>query len=136
VAYLLDTDIWSYFLKDQRGVRERVIACELTDLAISRVSAAELAAWAVRTESTRRRDMVSSLCRSARFFEVDLAVWQMFPDDRAELASRGRTIGMSDVLIGCCAALSGAVVVSNNQKHFTHICEVLGLELENWAEQG
>ena len=134
MAYLLDTDTWSYFLRGKHGVRERVSAIDESELAICRVSVAELNVLAIRSSSKRRAAQVARLARTVEFFDVDESVWDLFPHVYAELLRRGWTTGMPDVLIGCCAAVHDAVVVSNNVKHFEHVCDVLGLELENWAE--
>ena len=48
----------------------------------------------------------------------------------AELAERGLPIGDFDVLIAAHAVAVGAVLITNNERHFAR---VRGLRVENWA---
>ncbi len=134
MRYLIDTDIWSYYRQRRFGVAARIDALPADDLAISRVSVAELQVWARGADTGTRRGTVDALSRRCRLLEVSKGVWSLYPRAQFELKRIGRTVGMADVLIGCCAALHGLTVVSNNRKHFEPVCEVLAIPLENWAE--
>jgi len=49
---------------------------------------------------------------------------------RSTLESMGRPIGSMDTLIAAHALSLGAILVTNNVRHFNH---VPNLEIENWA---
>lgn len=138
MKYLVDTDTVSYFLRDQRGVASRVLAKEPSDLALSRVTVAEL--WVLARTARHGHvnpSTLGRLGRALRCLAVDEAVWDHFASTKAAMARAGRTLGPAgnlDVLIGCTAAIHRVAVVTNNVRHFSSISEVLGFEIENWTD--
>ncbi len=138
MKYLLDTDTVSYFLRDQRGVSSRLLEKDPADLVVSRVTVAEL--WVLaRTAKQGRINPVTlgRLVRALRCLPVFEAVWDHFSSAKAAMTRAGRTLGPTgnfDILIGCTAALHRLTVVTNNQRHFHAISDVLGFGIENWAD--
>lgn len=138
MRYLLDTDTVSYFLRDKFGVATRILAADPDDLAISRVSIAEL--WVQARTARFGRINPSSLgkfVRALRGLPVTEVIWDHFATTRAAMIRSGRDFGVTgnfDVLIGCTAALHGLIVVTNNERHFRPLGELLGTRIENWVE--
>jgi tRNA(fMet)-specific endonuclease VapC len=138
LKYLLDTDTVSYFLRDQRGVASRLLSKPPDDLALSRVTVAEL--WVLARTAKQGRVNPSTLGKVVRAFRclpVSEVVWDHFASAKAVLARTGRTLGPTgnfDVLIGCTASLHRMTVVTNNEKHFRPLSDVLGFSIENWAD--
>lgn len=53
-----------------------------------------------------------------------------YAEIRAKLESAGSPIGNMDLMIAAHARSAGAVLVTNNEKHFRRVD---GLKVENWA---
>ena len=60
---------------------------------------------------------------------MDLTTLQEAARQYADLRKNGITIDDDDILIGSLAISRGAVVVTNNTKHFSHL---KGIQLVNW----
>jgi tRNA(fMet)-specific endonuclease VapC len=129
--WMLDTDTCSYILREHPPqVLARLDQVARDDVALSAVVCAELRYGAARAKSKKL----------AKTIEDWLAMFIILPwDDAASLAyarvrsgveSRGRPIGNLDLLIASHAVALGAVLVTNNVKHFS---QVSGLKLENWV---
>ena len=58
------------------------------------------------------------------------AAAEHYADIRVKLEAAGTPIGSMDLIIAAHACSIGAVVVTNNEKHFRR---VVGLTVENWA---
>lgn len=61
---------------------------------------------------------------------MDLLTLQEAARQYADLRKSGITIDDDDILIGSLAISRGAVVVTNNIKHFSYL---KGIQLENWS---
>ncbi len=139
MRYLLDTDTVSYHLKDKFGVASRLRSKRPGEVAVSRVTVAEL--WVRARRGKEGRINPASLGKFVREFRclpVSEAVWDRFASTKAKMMEAGRNLGPTgnfDVLIGCTAAFHGLIVVTNNERHFRPISDVLGFPIENWAEQ-
>jgi predicted nucleic acid-binding protein len=68
------------------------------------------------------------LTREWRPISLDVVDWETAADLWAKRHSIGKAIADADLLIAVCALKSGAILVTNNIRHF----EDLGLTLENW----
>ena len=74
--------------------------------------------------------MVADFLRRLSVLDWFRAAAQHYGDIRVKLESAGTPIGNMDLLIAAHARSAGAVLVTNNQKHFLR---VPGLKVENWA---
>ncbi len=109
--YMLDTDISSYVIRKRpESVRARFGELDSGQLCISVVSEAELLYGTV--------------------LDWSRAAAQHYAGIRAKLESAGTPIGNMDLMIAAHARSAGAVLVTNNEKHFRR---VEGLKVENWA---
>ena len=132
--YMLDTDTCSYLMR-QRALS---VVQALHDTArqghvimISVITYQELRFGAHRKGAAKYHQLIDSIC--ARLDRI--ADWTADGADRfavlhAQLMEQGTPIGYTDTMIAAHALTLDAVLVSNNQKHFSKVPE---LSLENWV---
>lgn len=131
--YLLDTDTCSYVLREKpSAVRERLRAESPGSVATSRIVEAELLYGAERhpTDAARLHRLISAM--SARLQVLDWDASVQYARLRSDLERTGTPIGNMDLLIAAHALRLGAVLVTNNVRHFERVD---GLVLENWTER-
>jgi tRNA(fMet)-specific endonuclease VapC len=132
--YMLDTDMCSYIMKrSSQAVLSRLQAVPVTDICISVITKSELL-YGVEVSPRRIQD-ATALKTFLPYVEV-----LEFPDDaaahyaqiRADLKTRGKTIGANDLFIAAHARSLGLTLVTNNIAEFGR---VKGLTLENWTRR-
>jgi tRNA(fMet)-specific endonuclease VapC len=130
--YMLDTDISSYIIRKRpEPVRARFREVESAQLCLSVVSEAELLYGVTAKGSPRAlASMVADFLRRLTILDWSRAAARHYADIRAKLESDGTPIGNMDLMIAAHARSTGAVLVTNNEKHFRRIP---GLKVENWA---
>lgn len=130
--FLLDTDISSYIIRNRpQSVRTRFHELDGGQLCLSVVSEAELL-YGVKAKGSPRKlaSMVADFLRRLTILDWSRTAAQHHADIRAKLESAGTPIGNMDLMIAAHARSAGAVLVTNNEKHFRR---VEGLKVENWA---
>jgi len=131
--YLLDTDICSYILREKpEQVRRKFTALPAESLHVSVITAAELLYGVKRSTHIRTNEEIVTDFLS----RLTLLAWTMeaataYASLRAQLEKQGTPIGNMDMLIAAHALSLGAIIVTNNVKHFE---KVQGLAIENWVE--
>jgi len=102
------------------------------DLTISAITYAELRLGAGRSGNPRKHDrLISEFCeRLDAVFSWDAKAADSFAVLQVKLFKAGTPIGDNDTMIAGHALSVGAIVVTNNQKHFT---KVKKLKVENWV---
>ncbi len=128
--YLLDADTVSYALRGQGRVAERILQHPPSELAISSVTLAELWFGAEAKRSAKLRHAIRRFVKDVSVVAFDEAAAERFGAVAAALSARGVPIGTFDTLVAAQAVALGAIVVTNNTKHFER---VPGLSVENWA---
>ena len=131
MKYLLDTGTCIYALKQHRGVLDRLLQESPDDVAVSAMTAAELAFGALKSRKPEQAKV-----------QVDafLEPLSVLPFDReaaarhAEIrfALRGAPIGERDLVIASVAAAAALVLVTHNRREFGR---VPGIEIEDWADE-
>jgi tRNA(fMet)-specific endonuclease VapC len=131
--YLLDTDTCSYIMKRHPlSVLKRLQATEASQVGISVITLAELRYGVERLNSSRfTQQDIDFFINYLIVHSWDAAASQHYAVLRTELERNGTPIGNMDMLIAAHALSLDAVLVSNNQRHFSRI---KGLKLENWVE--
>jgi tRNA(fMet)-specific endonuclease VapC len=129
--YLLDTNICIYAINHQPShVRERLAAAARDEVAISSITAAELAFGALKTQRDNSRRAIQAFLGTVAVLDWGGdAVWR-YAEARKELERIGQRIGERDLLIAAHAMSLSATVVTNNLGEFSR---VPGLRWENWA---
>ena len=130
--YMLDTDTCSYIIRERPiGVLEHFRKLAMEQICISSVTYAELLYGVARSSSKRiNRPIVDDFVRHLDAIDWDTAAAEQYGQIRADLEARGEPVGAMDMMIAAHAKSIRAVLVTNNQKHFSRI---KGLKIENWA---
>ena len=129
---MLDTDMCSYIIKEHpESVRQRFQTLAMEQLCISVVTYAELIYGVARSSSKRvNRPIIEDFVRHLDVMDWDTEAADQYGVIRAELEVAGTPIGAMDMMIAAHAKSIKAVLVTNNQKHFT---KVKGLKVDNWV---
>jgi tRNA(fMet)-specific endonuclease VapC len=129
MSFLLDTDICSAYLKNDRKVVGKVML-HFGGLHLSVVTVGELLTWARRAKAPPTRlQGVFDLLVASTVHDVDFAVADKFGEVRATLLDQGITVGEMDLLNGSVALVHNLTMVTHNTKDYANIP---GLTLEDW----
>ena len=131
MRYLLDTNIWIFYLKNQSSlVGTRLRNTPANDIVVCSVVRAELLHGArkyeKRTERVARVELTLSPFISLPFDDAAAGHYATIRDD---LESRGITIGSNDLMIAAIAVTHGLTLVSNNRE----FNRVGGIPVEDWT---
>lgn len=129
--YMLDTDICSYIIRNNPpSVIQKLWDHRHDDIRISAITRAELLHGAQRRRSAGLLHQVEMFTDRWDAVAFDSLAADAYAEILSDLEERGKPIGNLDGLIAACARATGAVLVTNNQKHFS---QVRGLDTENWV---
>lgn len=130
IRFVLDTDSCLFWLKGHRSLEERIRGVGVEQVAISVVTACELAygAWT----SQRRHDnlrVLERLQRTLQTLHTTDGVSRLFGQWKASLEADGVGLDDADLLIASIAHVHGCVLVTNNLTHFRRIPDLV---VDNW----
>ncbi len=130
--YMLDTDIASYVIKGRATtLEERLAAIPPDHVCISAVTRAELLYGLKRLPPEHRLHIaVRQFLKIVRALPWDSDAADQYAGIRHQLIAEGQPIGEMDMMIAAHALSIGAVLVSNNRRHFERI--KAPLRLEDW----
>lgn len=133
LMYMLDTNAASEALRGHPRVDARLRSLAPGQWCISAVTCSEMRyGVARRPEALRLHQLVNEFLRVVTILPWDAEAANRHGELRADLRSRGTPIGDFDEMIAAHALAIGAVVVTDNMRHFK---QVPGLVLENWVRQ-
>jgi tRNA(fMet)-specific endonuclease VapC len=128
---MLDTDICSYIIrKHSKNLIKNLIAHQDDGILISSITLTELKYGTIKKGSEQIKEKISSLLKMLPVVAFDEDAAKIYAKIRHVLESSGTPISNMDMLIASCAIASQSILVTNNQKHFSHI---KNLKLENWC---
>ncbi|MDR0878311.1 MAG: type II toxin-antitoxin system VapC family toxin [Treponema sp.] len=128
--YILDTDICSYAIRENpQSIRDNFWKHRKDDICISAVTHAELIFGGIHKGSVKLQNQIKTFVSRLRIIDFNTAAAEEYAQIRQFLETHGIVIGNMDMLIAASAKSCGAVLVSNNQKHFSRIPN---LKIENW----
>lgn len=128
--YMLDTNTASAALRGTACLDERLQRLDPAQWCISAITHAELRyGVALKPEAIKLAQYVEAFVQAATTMPWDEAAADAHGSLRAQLRRAGTPIGDFDEMIAAHALAVGAVLVSDNTRHF-HLVE--GLPLENW----
>ena len=133
MLHMLDTDIASYIIKG----RSAAITAKLRTLSpsmvcVSVITRAELLYGLKRLPPEHRLHLaVRQFLRIVRVLPWDSQAADWYADICHQLLSSGQPIGELDMMIAAHSLSAGAVLVTNNQRHFERI--QAPLTLLNWG---
>ena len=133
MLHLLDTDTASYLIKAKSPAIEAKLAALVPAMVcISVMTRAELLYGLKRLPPDHRLHLaVRQFLKIVRTlpWEADAADW--YAEIRHQLVSTGQPIGEMDMMIAAHALSAGAVLVTNNSRHYERI--EAPLILANWV---
>ncbi len=132
MLYMLDTDTSSYLLKGRSANIEAKLGTVLpSKVCISTVTRAELMYGLKRLSAKHCIHLaVHRLFKIVRILSWDIGAADWYAEIRHQLTSTGQSIGELDMMIAAHSLSVGAVLVTNNTRHFQRI--KAPLFLENW----
>jgi tRNA(fMet)-specific endonuclease VapC len=129
MSFLLDTDICSAYLRNNRRIVAKVML-HFGGLHVSVITAAELLAWAHRVKApASRMQGVRSLLAASNVEHIDLDVAEKFGEVRASMLDLGLTVGGFDLLNAAVALTRNLNMVTHNIRDYA---DVPGLTLDDW----
>lgn len=127
--YLLDTCICVFLFRQKYGVAERLSQLNPAQCYVSEVTLAELRYGAYKSDRVEENlELIDKLAERVNIVPFAESI-DFFAKEKNRLRAQGTPIEDFDLLIAAAAVQSGAVLVTDNTKHFIHI---EGLTLENW----
>ena len=128
--YMLDTNTVSHLIKQHPVVVSHVITTPMPLLCISTITEGELLfGLAKRPLAKGLQAAVLEFLRRADVLAWNSEAAQSYGAMRAELESKGKTLGSLDALIGAHALASSSVLVTNDRA----FAQVASLELQDWT---
>ncbi len=128
--YLLDTDTIIYSLKGVPAVVEQMRNHATDPKAISVITYGELIYGAEKSQQTAGN--LAKIHRLREIFpiiEISCSIMDTFGYLKARMSRKGKTVDDFNLIIASSALTMGYTVVSNNEKHFSKIPDLL---VENW----
>lgn len=130
MLYMLDTNTASAAIKGSAALDRHLGQIPLRQWCLSAITRAELRyGLALRPDATRLARLVNEFLAMAHTLDWNKAATDAHGYLRAQLRQRGTPIGAFDEMIAAHALATGAVLVTDNVKHFS---QVDGLVVENW----
>jgi len=131
LRYLLDTNIVIYVIKRRPLSALALFNENAGHMAISSITLAELMHGAEKSNApTRSLTAVEDFCSRLEVLPYGPKAAMHYGNIRAQLESRGQTIGVNDLHIAAHARSEGLTLVSNNLREFER---VEALQVANWA---
>jgi tRNA(fMet)-specific endonuclease VapC len=132
-VYMLDTDISSYIIKENNPVlAKKLVSHQKDTICISSITYAELMYGAKKKKSSRIADRIRMFLDLVVIKDFDKLASEKYAELRDILTVNGTPIGSLDMLIVANAQSAGAILVTNNEKHFSKIPD---FAFENWNSE-
>jgi len=133
MLHMLDTDTASYLIKGKLPtVENRLAALAPSMVCISVMTRAELQYGLKRLPVDHRlHRVVHQFLKIVRTLPWDVEAADWYANIRYQLVSTGQPIGEMGMMIAAHSLSAGAVLVTNNRRHYERI--EAPLILENWA---
>ena len=133
MLYLLDTDICSYLIRGRSpGIEDRLANLSPDEICISAITRAELLYGLKRLPASHRlQASVRRFLRMVRVLAWDSDAADFYAEIAHQLLGSGRPIGELERMIAAHALALGAVLVTNNVRHYERIAQPL--IIENWS---
>jgi tRNA(fMet)-specific endonuclease VapC len=130
--FLLDTNICIYIRRRKPlELFERFQALRAGEAAISMITFGELFYGASKSrEYEANRARLDELIQILPVLPLPTRAAEVYGAVRADLESRGQTIGNNDLWIAAHAITSNLILVTNNEREFKRVRK---LQVQNWA---
>jgi tRNA(fMet)-specific endonuclease VapC len=131
---MLDTDISSYIIDEQnhRLIERLSEHQKLNDpICISSVTYAEIMYGAHKRNSKKLLARIAKFMPLVHIVNFNKIAADEYAKIRIYMESRGEPRSLHDLQIAACARADGAVIVTNNTRHYDGIPDLV---VENWVE--
>ena len=128
-TYLLDTDICSYIIRNQRELAGVFVEHQGDDICVSVITCAELLYGVINSGSIRIETEVKRFLSLVRVLDWNEAAARHYADMKDFLKKNGSPIGNMYMLIAAAALALNVPLVTNNKKHFSL---VPNLKIADW----
>lgn len=134
MRYLLDTNICIYLIKQRPlQVMDKFNAYSVGEIGVSSITVSELWYGVAKSERQRvNRRALQQFLLPLSVAAFDEAAAGAYGEIRAALERDGRPIGAMDMLIAAHAVSEGVVLVTNNEREFARVPDLV---VENWASE-
>ena len=130
MKYLLDTNTLIYYFKGLGNVKERLLACQPSEIVLSSVVYYELQVGILKSTSPQKRiAQLAILKNQVSWVDFDEKSAEATAQIRVELERMGKPIGAYDVQIAGMAVANDLILVTHNTGEFGRVS---GLKLEDW----
>lgn len=132
MQYLLDTNIYIYYLKGLYSLNEKIESIGgLEKCAMSEITLAELKFGAEKSDKKEENGkVIAELCSQVLVIPIFNSL-DFYAKEKARLKTVGKIIDDFDLLIGATAIVNNLIMVTHNTKHFERL---RGIVLENWVD--
>jgi tRNA(fMet)-specific endonuclease VapC len=133
MAYLIDTNIIIYSLKDDESVNSKFRETQNIPKSISVITYGELVYGAKKSQHIEKNLAVSY--RIAELFpiiDIDRSIMDVFGELKSGLERKGKIIEDMDIMVAATALSYNLILVTNDVSHFQRIED---LRIENWTEK-
>lgn len=131
--FILDTNIVSYAVRSCSDALRAKFIEYASELCISEITRAELLFGIYRCKGVKREKLsqkINLFLENVPALPFSGKVVEIFAQLRADLFKNGNITEDFDIMIASTAIANNATLVTNNEKHFSHISNIL---LENWT---
>jgi tRNA(fMet)-specific endonuclease VapC len=131
-TYLLDTNVISLLLRRDEVVEQRTEAAFSVNATIllSPVVFYEIRRGLVKRNAKKQIEFFERLSPRFKWRDFDREDWEQAAQLWAARMKKGAPLEDADLLIAAQAKRLGAILVTDNERHF----EDLGVKLENWRK--
>ena len=131
MKYMLDTNVCIDYLRgNNKGIVERIVACNNNEMCISSITLSELLFGINRSSNPQKnRSALYMLLTKIDVIDYGSEASEHYGIIRNDLVKRGLVIGSLDMLIAAHAVSADLILVTHNTSEFSR---VNGLRIENW----
>ena len=132
MIYCLDTDILIEYFRGSEQIKNKVKDLREDDgIGLTWLSFHEFFKGIFVSGKAQEEAFLKGLANSCTILEESYATARIGGEIYANLKKQGRLINDADILIASTVRSHGAVLVTNNEHHFSRID---GLRIENWLK--
>lgn len=134
IKYTLDTNIFSYYLRGDEAIRERLNreVSAGNQFIMNPITYYEIQRGLLAINSPAKSKKFKDLCRKLETLELSNEILDVAARHYAILRKKGQLVEDADLFIAATCLVHGLVLVTNNEKHFSRID---GLKIENWVRR-
>ena len=133
IIYALDTNIISYFLKNDSIIVQRIKeeSDKQNKFIVPPLVYFEIQNWLMKNRSRNKNEIFQKICAAQGIGVIDKDILDIAITEKLKLQEKGFSIEDDDLLIAAYCLKHKFTLVTNNTKHFKNI---ENLEVINWKE--